>query len=61
VEASRQVKDAFVAQFQLGRVWLLLDGVDEMQVSSGNPLAEMSRQVRITALKQDSPDFLNPS
>lgn len=49
-EASGQVKDAFVAQFQPGLVWLLLDGVDEMQVSSGNPLAEMSRQVRIGGL-----------
>ena len=49
-EASPQVKDAFVAQFQQGRVWLLLDGVDEMQVSSGNPLAEMSRQVRMGGL-----------
>jgi HEAT repeat protein/energy-coupling factor transporter ATP-binding protein EcfA2 len=49
-EASPQVKDAFVAQFQQGRVWLLLDGVDEMQVSSGNPLAEISRQVRMGGL-----------
>jgi energy-coupling factor transporter ATP-binding protein EcfA2 len=49
-EASGQVKDAFVAQFQQGRVWLLLDGVDEMQVSSGNPLAEMWRQVRMGGL-----------
>ena len=49
-EASGQVKDAFVAQFQQGRVWLLLDGVDEMQVSSGNPLAEISRQVRMGGL-----------
>lgn len=42
-EASSQVKDVFVAQFQQGLVWLLLDGVDEMQVSSGNPLAEIFR------------------
>jgi HEAT repeat protein/energy-coupling factor transporter ATP-binding protein EcfA2 len=49
-EASSQVKDAFVAQFGQGRVWLLLDGVDEMQVSSGNPLAEMERQVRMGGL-----------
>ncbi|NEO33178.1 MAG: NACHT domain-containing protein [Symploca sp. SIO3C6] len=49
-EASPQVKDAFVAQFQQGRVWLLLDGVDEMQVSSGNSLAEISRQVRMGGL-----------
>jgi HEAT repeat protein/energy-coupling factor transporter ATP-binding protein EcfA2 len=49
-EASLQVKDTFVAQTGQGRVWLLLDGVDEMQVSSGNPLAEMSRQVRMGGL-----------
>ncbi|MEG4113883.1 MULTISPECIES: NACHT domain-containing protein [unclassified Microcoleus] len=49
-EASGQVKDAFVAQFQQGRVWLLLDGVDEMQVSSGNPLGEMERQLRMGGL-----------
>jgi len=49
-EATSQVKDVFVAQFQQGRVWLLVDGVDEMQVSSGNPLAEMSRQVRMGGL-----------
>jgi len=49
-EASGQVKDAFVAQFGQGQVWLLLDGVDEMQVSSGNPLAEMERQVRMGGL-----------
>ena len=49
-EASPKVKDAFVAQFQQGLVWLLLDGVDEMQVSSGNPLAEISQQVRMGGL-----------
>ncbi len=45
-----QIKDAFAAQFQHGRVWLLLDGVDEMQVSSVNPLSEISQQVRIGGL-----------
>ncbi|MBW4474948.1 MAG: HEAT repeat domain-containing protein [Stenomitos rutilans HA7619-LM2] len=49
-EASDQVKDAFVTQCQQGRVWLLLDGVDEMQISSSNPLAEIARQVRIGGL-----------
>ena len=49
-EASTQVKDAFVAQVQQGLVWLLLDGVDEMQVSSGNPLSEIERQVRLGGL-----------
>ena len=49
-EASSQIKDAFVAQFQQGRVRLLLDGADEMQVSSGNPLSEIERQVRVGGL-----------
>lgn len=49
-EVSEQVKNAFVNQFQQGRVWLLLDGVDEMQVSSGNPLIEIERQVRMGGL-----------
>ncbi len=49
-EASTQVKDALVAQFRAGRVWLLLDGVDEMPVAAGNPLSEMERQVRLGGL-----------
>lgn len=49
-EASTQVKDAFVAQVQQGQVWLLLDGVDEMQVSSGNLLSEIERQLRLGGL-----------
>lgn len=53
-EASTQVKDAFVVQVQQGRVWLLLDGVDEMQVSSGNPLSEIEQQVRLGGLLSQS-------
>jgi predicted NACHT family NTPase len=49
-EASALVKDALVAQFRAGRVWLLLDGVDEMAVAAGNPLGEMERQVRLGGL-----------
>jgi energy-coupling factor transporter ATP-binding protein EcfA2 len=49
-EASTLVKDAFVAQVNGGRVWLLLDGVDEMPVATGNPLGEMERQVRVGGL-----------
>lgn len=49
-EATPQIKDTFVTQFQQGRVWLLLDGVDEMQVASVNPLAEISQQVRMGGL-----------
>jgi predicted NACHT family NTPase len=49
-EASTLVKDAFVSLFQAGRVWLLLDGADEMPVAAGNPLSEMERQVRLGGL-----------
>ncbi|ASC70377.1 hypothetical protein XM38_013150 [Halomicronema hongdechloris C2206] len=49
-EASTQVKDALVAQFRAGRVWLWLDGVDEMPVAAGNPLNEVERQVRLGGL-----------
>ena len=49
-EASSQVKNEFVAQFQQDRVWLLLDGVDEMQASSGNPLSEIDRQIQESGL-----------
>lgn len=41
-EASTQVQDDFVAQFNQGLVWLLLDGVDEMQATLSNPLKEIS-------------------
>ena len=41
-EASTLVKDAFVEQVNAGRVWLWLDGVDEMAVD--NPLGEIERQ-----------------
>jgi energy-coupling factor transporter ATP-binding protein EcfA2 len=35
----------FGRQFNLGHVWLLLDGLDEMQVA-GNALSEMQRQIQ---------------
>ena len=44
-EASVQIRDAFIAQCNQGRVWLLLDGLDEMQVA-GSPLSEMQRQIQ---------------
>jgi predicted NACHT family NTPase len=49
-EVSMLVKDAFVAQVNVGRVWLLMDGVDEMPVVAGSPLGEMERQVRLGGL-----------
>lgn len=45
-EATADIKDDFVAQFNVERVWLVLDGADEMAVGDGNPLAEIERQIR---------------
>ncbi|AVH63763.1 NACHT domain-containing protein [Nostoc sp. 'Peltigera membranacea cyanobiont' N6] len=53
-EASTQVQDDFVAQFNQGLVWLLLDGVDEMQATVGNPLGEIERQIRTGTLLQQA-------
>jgi energy-coupling factor transporter ATP-binding protein EcfA2 len=47
---SDRLKDKFVSQFQQGRVWLLLDGADEMQCASGNPSHEIERQLKIGGL-----------
>ncbi len=45
-EATKQLKDDFVALFNQNNVWLLLDGLDEMSTSSSNPLTEFARQFR---------------
>ncbi|MEH2277022.1 MAG: HEAT repeat domain-containing protein [Nostoc sp.] len=45
-EASEQLKKDFVALFNQNNVWLLLDGLDEMSASSGNPITEIARQFR---------------
>ncbi|MEH2336189.1 HEAT repeat domain-containing protein [Nostoc sp.] len=45
-EATEQLKKDFVLQFNQNNVWLLLDGLDEMSASSGNPLTEIARQLR---------------
>lgn len=50
MEASTQVKNTLVVQFRLGRVWLWLDGVDEIPRELGNPLSEVERQVRLGGL-----------
>jgi HEAT repeat protein/energy-coupling factor transporter ATP-binding protein EcfA2 len=44
-KASDSIKDALIQQCNQGRVWLLLDGLDEMPVS-GNPLTEIQRQLQ---------------
>lgn len=53
-EASTQVKDDFVSQFNQGLVWLLLDGVDEIQATVGNPLGEIEQQIRTGSLLQQA-------
>ena len=45
-EATAEIKDDFLAQFNAERVWLVLDGADEMAVGDENPLAEIQRQLR---------------
>ncbi|BAY32694.1 hypothetical protein NIES2107_45840 [Nostoc carneum NIES-2107] len=45
-EVTKQLKDDFVTLFKQNHVWLLLDGLDEMSASSGNPLTEIARQFR---------------
>ena len=49
-KASTQIKNDFVAQFNQGLVWLLLDGVDEMQAMVGNPCAECNRQLLLLVI-----------
>ncbi len=44
-ETTKQLKDDFVALFKQKNVWLLLDGLDEMSASSGNPLTEIAQQI----------------
>ncbi|HAZ44469.1 MAG TPA: hypothetical protein DDW76_09430 [Cyanobacteria bacterium UBA11369] len=38
-------QESLVTEFTSGRVMLLLDGADEMPIRSGNPLAEITRQI----------------
>ena len=45
-DASSLIKDTFVDQFQKDNIWLMLDGVDEMQISSGNALSKIEWQIR---------------
>jgi predicted NACHT family NTPase len=46
-QLTQEVRDDFTNQIQQGRVWLLLDGVDEMSRGSAShqPLEEISRQL----------------
>ncbi len=42
---SDDIQDDFVQQFNLGRVWLLLDGVDEI-AATGNLLSSIEKQLK---------------
>ncbi|MBD6619727.1 NACHT domain-containing protein [Komarekiella sp. 'clone 1'] len=44
---TQEIRDDFINQIQQGRVWLLLDGVDEISEGSAShqPLEEISRQL----------------
>jgi adenylate kinase family enzyme len=42
---SDDIQDDFVQQFNLGRVWLLLDGVDEI-AATGNLLSSLEKQLK---------------
>ncbi|MEH2079799.1 MAG: NACHT domain-containing protein, partial [Nostoc sp.] len=47
IQLTQEVREDFTKQIQQGRVWLLLDGVDEMSggEASHQPLEEISRQL----------------
>ncbi|MBD2292829.1 HEAT repeat domain-containing protein [Anabaena sphaerica FACHB-251] len=45
-EATDQMKNDFVTQLKQSQVWLLLDGLDEISVNSGNALTDIARQIR---------------
>ncbi|WP_442935812.1 HEAT repeat domain-containing protein [Nostoc sp.] len=44
-QLTQEVREDFTNQIQQRRVWLLLDGVDEMSEASHQPLKEISRQL----------------
>ena len=45
VKTTEELQDDFATQFSQGRVWLLLDGLDEMSTASGNPLRNIALQI----------------
>lgn len=46
INISPELQEAFVQQFQQGRVWLLLDAIDEMSLDAAVALASLARQLR---------------
>ncbi len=45
-EITKDIKDDFIGQFNQDKVWLLLDGLDEMSTNSSNILTDIARQIR---------------
>jgi HEAT repeat protein/energy-coupling factor transporter ATP-binding protein EcfA2 len=45
VRETPEMEEALALLFKSGRVWLLLDGVDEMAGGGGNPLAAVAAQI----------------
>ncbi|WP_166482304.1 HEAT repeat domain-containing protein [Scytonema sp. UIC 10036] len=45
VRVTEAMQEALSQQFNQGRVWLLLDGLDEMIINTANPLAEIANQL----------------
>ncbi len=45
VRVTEAMQEALSEQFNRGRVWLLLDGVDEMATNTANPLAKIANQL----------------
>jgi hypothetical protein len=46
MQIDPKLQQDFAAQFERGRVWLLLDAVDEMAIDASSSLANLSRQLR---------------
>lgn len=43
---SSELQEEFAQQFQQGKVWLLLDAIDEMAIDSATALSSLARQLR---------------
>jgi predicted NACHT family NTPase len=46
ISVPLELQEAFAEQFQQGRVWLLLDAIDEMAIDAATALTSLSRQLR---------------
>jgi hypothetical protein len=46
ISVSSEFQEAFAQQFQQGKVWLLLDAIDEMAIDAATALSSLARQLR---------------